>query len=88
MHTALGIAVIMFLVAAAKVAVWANRWYVAERFFDSHPDGSPTTDLDTYATQLLRSGNQALLQGLVMLATGLVVVGLAIALGRRRNTHR
>ena len=88
LRTTVSIAVISFLVAAGKIAVWANRWYVAERFFDSHLDGSAKTDLDGYATQLLRSGNQALLQGLVMLATGLVLVGLATALRRRRDTHR
>lgn len=67
-------AVVSLVVAGAKVAVWANRWYVAGRFSQG----------DAESTRLLLTGNRALLQGFVMIGFALTFASLAHVLRRRR----
>ena len=82
---ALVAAVVLAGLGAYKVGVWANHWYVAERFFygpdvdPAHPKEGPFWDIAT----LLRSGNEALLDGFVRLGEAAVLAVVAVALRRR-----
>jgi hypothetical protein len=64
-----------FAVAAWKVGVWVNHWYVAERFLSKRAD-------------LLSSGNRALVAGLCWLGVMTAFVAGAIIARRRPATVR
>jgi hypothetical protein len=69
------LAVVLFVVGAWQVGIWANHWYVAERFYEPGVD----------TTLLLRSGNEAMVTGLVWFAVALVCALISVALRRRRD---
>jgi hypothetical protein len=80
-------AVVLAGIGAVKIGVWANHWYVAEHFFypdvdPAHPEGGPYRDI----AKLLRSGNEALVDGVVRLGEAAVLVIVAVVLHRRRRS--
>lgn len=76
------VALFTFAFGAWNVRVWANHWYIAEHFY--YPDVDEAAKVGPYGeiAQRLRSGNEALRDGFVLLAATLVLVGLAIVLRR------
>ena len=77
------IAVVSFIVGVWQVGIWANHWYIAERFFyvdvDEAAKQGPYWDI----TQLLRSGNEALRDGFIWLGIAALSVLVAVLLRRR-----
>lgn len=73
-----------FVAGVVKVGIWVNHWYVAERFYD---DVNEATKEGPYwnITQLLRSGNEALLNGLSWLGIAILCVLVAAVVRRRRS---
>jgi hypothetical protein len=76
--------VIAFLVGAWRVGIWVNHWYLAERFANEEFDASWTV------ADLLRSGNEALVNGFCWLgaAVALGVVTRALVRRARRRSEQ
>ncbi|GIG19733.1 hypothetical protein Cch01nite_04570 [Cellulomonas chitinilytica] len=78
-------AVVLGALGVWKVGVWANHWYIAERFYadvdPAHPKDGPYWDIAT----VLRSGNEALVDGAVRLGEAVVLVVVAVVLRRRQR---
>lgn len=64
------LAVVLVVGGAWQVGIWANHWYIGERFYAGGVDATP----------LFRSANQAMVTGLVCfgLATVCILVGRAL----------
>ena len=81
-----GVAVGVVL-AGWKIGVWANHWYIAEQVYVPHVDEAAKTGPYWDITQLLRSGNEALLAGFGWLGVALVC-GVVASVARRRSRYR
>ncbi|MNT86322.1 hypothetical protein D3C72_2265950 [compost metagenome] len=80
-------AAVSVVLAAWKIGVWANRWYIAEQVYVPDVDEAAGTGPYGDITQLLRSGNEALLAGFGWLGVALVC-GVLAAVARRRSRYR
>lgn len=75
-------AVVLAVLSVLRFVTWGNHWYVAEQLLAPSASGSgDALWKDLYG--LLRSGNQALASGLIMLVVAGAFAGLA-GLARRR----
>jgi LPXTG-motif cell wall-anchored protein len=74
-------AVVGVLFAASRVIVWANRWYIAERFYGSRS----MEGRDAEVIRLLRTGDQQLVNGFFWLGIALLFVLVAAVVRRRRS---
>ncbi|WP_407343575.1 hypothetical protein [Pengzhenrongella phosphoraccumulans] len=79
----LGIGLFTVLLGAWKVGVWANHWYIAEHFYYVDVNEAAKTGPYWDITQLLRSGNESLLEGFVYLGIAAICFGLFAVLSRR-----
>lgn len=62
-----------------KIGTWVNHWYIAERFYDEpYVDEATRQGLRSDIIQLLRSGNQDLLNGVGWLGIALLCVLVAV----------
>ena len=78
------IAIMSFIVGAWQIGIWANHWYIAEHFYYSQVDEAAKQGPYWDVTQLLRSGNEALLNGFIWLGIAALSVLVAVLLKRHR----
>ena len=80
-----GLACLSLMLGGVNIVIWANHWYVAEQVFYPEVDEAAKQGPYWDIAQMLRSGNEALLDGFVWLGVSALFAVVAAVLGRRRR---
>ncbi|NTW40490.1 MAG: hypothetical protein HGA44_11495 [Cellulomonadaceae bacterium] len=80
-----GLACLSLMLGGVNIVIWANHWYVAEQVFYPEVDEAAKQGPYWDIAQLLRSGNEALLEGFTWLGVAALCGTVALVLGRRRR---